>query len=132
MRIFIGLTEIAGIAANYAKGFRELGHETLTVMLKQNQFYPDSKYDIVLSGQKPAKSDPLSKIFHLSKRQLNVAWLFPPILRQCDVFVYLWGTSFLPGYFDYYLIRRTGKKIVATFWGSDIRHAHALRKEMEN
>ena len=46
------------------------------------------------------------------------------------IFVFLFGTSFLPRYLDYPILRLFGKSIISVFLGSDIRHWYAFEQEM--
>lgn len=131
MKIFIGLTEIAGIAANYAKGFRELGHETYVVLTQKNKYYEDPIYDLILSRSGFNSSAGFAYWWDLFKRKARLANLFPGILDRFDVFVFLWGTSFLPYSLDYFFIKNAGRKMVSTFWGSEIRYGAALYQEMK-
>jgi hypothetical protein len=105
MRVFIGLMEIANSCFTYAKGFRSLGHETYTVVLFRNRYYPASQYDEVLregmpnhlKGARPWKSILIREVLRLSA--------FLKALHKCDTFIFLFGTSFLPGacrYWDYH------------------------------
>lgn len=122
MRIFIGLIEIANIAATYAKGFRALGHETFTVVLSKNPFYPDSQYDRVLDAQKGSA--------WLKRREFTLK-AFLPVMTKCDVFVFFCGTAFLPRRLDYPILKLYGKRIVSVFLGSDIRYGYAFEQEMQ-
>jgi hypothetical protein len=135
MKIFIGLTDIANIEDIYARAFRELGHETVTMVWKRNRFYPSTQYDIVLQEQASASApagwrakDWRGKIKGAFTRLSAIPYL-PRLMRECDVFIFLFGSSFIPRYLDYSLIKQAGKKIVATFWGSDIRYWYALEQE---
>lgn len=133
MRIFIGLAEIANIAATYAKGFRALGHETYTMILSRNPFYPDAQYDIVVDDYVGA-GNPNAKLTKKIVRQLKQTEFrvrkFWPILRKCDLFVFIYGFSFLPGYWDYPLLKSRGKRIISVFLGSDTRYGPAFEQEM--
>lgn len=132
MKIFIGLTEIANITDTYARAFRALGHETLTLVWERNRFYPSAAYDMVIKPQIAATSaTPLGlrgKVSYALAR-MSAAQYLPRLVRECDVFIFLFGSSFLPGYMDYSMIKRAGKKIVSTFWGSEIRYGYALEQE---
>jgi hypothetical protein len=91
MRICIGLIEIANIAATYAEGFRALGHETFTVVLGKNPFYPDSQYDRVLDAQKASS--------WLKRKEFTLK-AFLAVMTKSDVFVFFCGTAFLPRRLD--------------------------------
>jgi hypothetical protein len=132
MKIFIGLTEIANITDTYARAFRQLGHDTVSMIWKRNRFYPAGQYDIVLKEQSAStgivKKGWIGKISDGAAR-LGAARYLPRMIRECDIFIFIFGSSFIPGYLDYPLIKRAGKKIVTTFWGSEIRYGYALEQE---
>jgi len=134
-RIFIGLTEIANIAATYAKGFRALGHETYTVVWKKNRFYPDSQYNIVVDDHicaTKAGAALLKKALSRIKRRGVGLLQFLYTLTTCDVFIFIFGTSFLPRYWDYPILKLFGKRIVSVFCGSDIRYWYAYEQEFNS
>ena len=133
MRIFIGLSEIANMAATYADGFRALGHETYTAVRTRHRFYPDRDYDVVLDeawappgGQDRARGELRSRLSRLVSRPIVLA----RAVRRCDTFVFIFGTSFLPRYWDYPLLKLLGKRIVCVFCGSDILYGPAYEQEM--
>jgi hypothetical protein len=130
MRIFIGLTEIANIADTYGRAFRALGHETVSMIWKRNRFYPSGQYDIVLNKNSSVNKGWSEKIGDAATR-LGAARYLPRMIRECDVFLFIFGSAFLPGALDYALIKQAGKKIVSTFWGSEIRYGYALEQESE-
>lgn len=100
-----------------AEGLRSLGCQVTTASYGGNPFYPDYRYDW----------------------DLNAPELRPPLARRAqfekwadahDVFVYIWAeTSLLPGFEDLALLKERGKKIVAIFCGSDVRHAGAYHQQ---
>lgn len=139
MRIFIGLTEIANLAATYAKGFRALGHETYTVVFSKNFFYLDSYYDVVINDRIGIKANQifteLPKTKQFTRRTKQGAFALAELLsamRRCDVFIFMFGSSFLPGYLDYPILKLGKKSIISIFVGSDIRYGYALEEEMQS
>jgi glycosyltransferase involved in cell wall biosynthesis len=133
MKVFVGISEIAGLVANYAKGFRALGLDTYTVVGAGNPFYPAAHYDEVLLERldRPRRLPVLPRAVSRSVRsRLAAAAAFSRIIRTCDLFIYNTGGSLLPGYLDYRLIKRAGKKLVVAFLGSEIRHWSAYKSEM--
>ncbi len=54
---------------------------------------------------------------------------FLSCLITCQVFIFFWGTSFLPRYWDYPILKLFGKKIVCVFCGTDIRYWQAYEQE---
>ena len=126
MRIFIGLAEVANNAFTYAKAFQALGHETYTVIVERNSFYLDSTYDTVLNEVGVAPEKLLSRS-EMLRRRIKV---FIRALRNCDTFLFLFGTSFLPGHWDYPILKLFGKHIVSIFFGDDVRYWYAYEQEM--
>ena len=51
MQIFIGLREIAHNITSLAKGFRDLGHETFTMIWTKNRFNPEAQFDVVIGEE---------------------------------------------------------------------------------
>jgi hypothetical protein len=137
MRIFIGLTEIGNIAATYAKGFHILGHETYTVVLSRHPFYPDSQYNFVIDEKIGAKATQswaelsiLPKMAYRIKQSSFAMREFLTALSCCDIFIFMFGSSFLPEYLDYPTLKYRKKNLVSVFLGSDIRYGYALEQEM--
>jgi len=129
MRIFIGLAEVANNAFTYAKGFQSLGHKTYTVITRKNPFYRDSHYDEVLAEQMEYPGEGVFPRIEAGRRRLS---FFLRALRNCDLFIFLSATSFLPGYCDYPVLKLFGKRIVSIFFGEDIRYWHAYAQEMRS
>ena len=130
MRIFIGFTDVANVAATYAKGFRALGHETFTVVWKKSYFYPDSQYDLVIDGRSSggqATQGRSSRWPDWLRIGLNMMQL--PRALSCDLFV-IFAYSIVPSHVYFPLLRSLRKRIVSVFWGSDIRYWYALQQEM--
>jgi glycosyltransferase involved in cell wall biosynthesis len=133
MRIFIGLKEIANLTATYVEGFHTLGHETHTLVKRKHRFFTDSNYDVVLEEKvgAPKQGESLLKRGHRAvKRRAFLFSLFLHSLFTCDVFIFIFGTSFLPMYLDYPLLKAFRKKIVSIFCGSDILYPPAYEQEM--
>jgi glycosyltransferase involved in cell wall biosynthesis len=132
MRIFIGLMEIANIAFTYAKGFRSLGYETFTVIWRKHPYYHESEYDEVLIGRARRGNNRGFPRDAITFAQVLVAyvWTFLKALLTCDVFIFLFGTSFLPRYLDYAILKILGKRIVSVFLGGDVRYWCAYEQEM--
>lgn len=124
MRIFIGLTDVANITDNYAKGFRALGHEVFTVVWSKSRFYPDAEYDLVIDSGLSASSG--------FKRYLNIFINLLKIIQglKCDLFI-LYAPAVLPTYLYYPILKLLGKKIITAFWGSDVRYWYAFAQEMK-
>ena len=135
MRIFVGLCEIANTVATYADGFRALGHETWTVVWSKNPFYPDSQYDVVLEetlGAFRPGAGMLEKGLRWIRRTGVVLGQFLRALVKCDVFVFIFGTSFFRRYWDYPILKLFGKTVISVFCGDDIRYWYAYEREIHS
>lgn len=126
MRIFIGLTDVANITANYAKGFKALGHEVFSVVWNKSYFFPEAEYDLVIDQRKPGETGKTP--FYYLKIVGRLARLVEGL--KCDVFI-LYAPAVLPTYIYYPILKFLGKKIVSAFWGSDIRYWLAFAEEMK-
>lgn len=133
MHVFIGLAEECNMISTYAKAFRSLGHETYTVVFKKEVFNPTSQYDEVLIE----RIGSVRKGARLWERAVHTAracviWLsvFVKAIGKCDTFIFIFATSFLPGFWDYPILKMCGKRIVSVFLGSDIRYWYAYDQEM--
>jgi hypothetical protein len=132
MRIFIGLEEIANIAATYAKGFQALGHETYTVS-RTNRFYPYPEYDVVVDerfGASHLETSLQKKIIARGRTQVILAREFLKALHSCDTFIFIYASSFLPRYIDYPILKSLKKRIISVFCGSDIRYWYACEQDL--
>jgi hypothetical protein len=131
MRVFIGLTEVAGYFSNLARGLGELGIETMLVDLDDHPFQYSG------GGRRERMVD-----FYrfLSRRRASAvgrpsaswwAWLqvacrFLILLKAavtCDAFIFSSHTTFLR-YHELPLLRLLGKRLVFVFSGSDHRPAY--------
>lgn len=130
-RIFIGLIEIANLGAAYAKAFQELGCPTYTVMIAKNPYFTHEEYNIVISENvRRFKRRPISRIIATWIYALwLVAMQFVKALINCDIFIFICGSSFLPKWWDYAIVKFFHKKIVSVFCGCDIRHWSAYEQE---
>ena len=128
MRIFIGLTDVANITANYAKGFEALGHEVYSVVWNKSRFYPDSKYDLIIDNRTYN-----TKNGNVFTTYLNIIIQLAKLASglKCDLFI-IYAPSVLPSHLYYPLLKILNKKIITAFWGSDIRYWYAFAEEMKS
>ena len=133
-RIFIGLIEIANIGATYAKAFQALGYRTYTVVQEKNPYFTYEKYDVVIAEKIGLfHGSLLDRFLSLVFRQLLLIIEFIKALYCCDIFIFIYGSSFFPeSYIDYPILKLAGKKIVTVFCGCDIRHWSAYEQEFES
>lgn len=111
LRIFHGLSEVAGQAYYSVKGLRQLGVSTHHMVWEPNPF--GYSYDITLNINK-------------KKKYLFPVWAIKilhyecKILRENDVFHFHFGRSLLMNT-DLALFHKLGKKVFFEFHGSDLR-----------
>ena len=118
LKIFIGPTEIANIAAILAGAFKEMGIRVTVVCLRAGPFQDGMKYDKVLD-LKQAQG-----IFKYPGYFLEFFLRHCYYLRfflQHNVFIFLAGSSLLPYNLDLVIYRLFRKKTIMWFVGSDIR-----------
>lgn len=133
--IFIGLHEIANIGATYAKAFQALGYETYSVAREKNHYFTHEEYNVVISEKlKHFRGNyPLAGLIYFVLQELLVGIEFIKALFRCDIFVFIYGSSFfLETYLDYPILKLAGKKIVSVFCGCDVRHWSAYNQEFES
>ena len=128
MRIFLGLTDVANITANYAKGFKALGHQVFSAVWNKSYFYPDSEYDLIIDNRKPESKHGNSIVTYL-----KMAFQMTQLARglNCDLFI-MYAPAVLPSNLYYPILKLLGKKIITPFWGSDIRYWYAFAEEMRS
>ncbi|MFA5065263.1 MAG: hypothetical protein WC566_07340 [Dehalococcoidia bacterium] len=134
-RIFIGLHEITNIGATFARAFQALGFQTFSVMRERNPYFTHEKYDVVIKDKLTwiSGASPFFKAVHFVLQELLVFIEFIRALFICDVFIFIYGSSFFFwSYFDYWLLKQFRKKIISVFCGCDIRHWSAFEQEFES
>ncbi len=122
MRVFIGLTEIAGYYSNLKKGFDDLGVECNFISLEEHPF----QYE---RGDGLDEHTPIKKLirrYHLNRENRLYALMIKLLiflwaLVGHDVFIFGFGSSFSFNFYDLPLLKLFGKKIIFIFNGSDSR-----------
>ena len=131
MRVFIGLTEVAGVFGNLAKGFRELGIETTVADLYTHPFqYTESVHgrDRLVDFHRwfldrRTAAEVRGSWSSLWWAYLQKSFVFLILLRAvvtCDTFIFSSNATFVR-YLDLPLLRLLRKRIVFVFTGSDHR-----------
>lgn len=136
MRIFVGLSEVANCVHTYAKGFRAIGVDSLSVVSRNAWAYPDSTYDVNLDellGPAPEGRGGIRELLNVRRHvwRLRYYLVFLRALLTCDVFIFTFGSSFRADRRDYQLLKKLGKRIVTVFLGSDVRYWFAYAQEAE-
>lgn len=137
LKILVGTIEIARHLYDYADAFRQLGHTAHTIVALRNPQQPDLGYDMELSVS--PFSERVNAMTALPVRAargaVNRSYFWARLLRLMtayDVYVFQAGGSLLPGHRDLPLLKRLGKKIVASFHGDEIRHWSAAEPVWES
>jgi glycosyltransferase involved in cell wall biosynthesis len=135
VRVFIGLTEVAGYFVNLERGLRELGVETMFVDLD------DHPYEYAEAASRADRLVVLHRAFHRRRigaedagRRLSSLWwaylqktcLLLLLVRAaitCDAFIFSSDSTFFR-YQDLRLLRLLRKRIIFVYTGSDHRPAY--------
>lgn len=129
MRVFIGLTEVAGYYGNLKKGFERLGIEVFFADTFGTQYaYSGSndtalvKYARITRNRKAGtpRSNLIGRCWWWSLHLSCIILLFTWSAMRYDVFIFSFATTFLK-YYELPVLRFLGKKIVYVFIGSDSR-----------
>ncbi len=128
MRIFVGLTDVANVAATYADGFKQLGHEVFSVVWNRSYFYPDSNYSLIIDERQPGsgRRSQIGSYLGIMSRMTRLITAL-----RCELFV-LFAPAVLPTQLYYPILKNIGRKIITVYWGSDIRYWYAFGQEMES
>lgn len=154
MNILIGTYEIAGWVSQYKEGFEKLGHNVTTAITEKNPFYQDHDYDIYLHSYinqyKFTKKLNRNQYFlrtirkiqnktvdllyknHKIKSIVNASYekyIFN-LIDQHDVIIKIWRPFLLDAIENEY-IRKSKKKFIQLFVGSDIRYINTFKQEFD-
>lgn len=129
-RIFVGPVEVAGYYGNLASGLRSAGATVRYFTFNRHRFYYDSEAQVSL----------LARIFHFltdpgrapkcvlgrrvfwASRQVLRLYVFLYYASTCDVFIFAYGESLLPGKLDVPLLKLLGKRVIVNMaHGSELR-----------
>ncbi len=121
MKIFIGMINIGSLMGDYAKGFRDLGHEVFSVQTGESCIQSrdvDLNIPEMVQAQLKGQNDPSGKLSKQLKTQfLKLAW---EKALEADMCFFIWE-SFMPDASDIRVLKKMGKKIVVRFCGSEVR-----------
>ena len=127
MKIFIGLTDIAGYCSSLKRGFDEIGVESIFVSLYRHpfQYRRDDDNEPILKAmyrlqENRDRSTSIVALMYNSLLLVLRFCLFIKVLISCDVFLF----CFMDSFFDYHelpVLKLFRKKIIYLFLGSDSR-----------
>jgi glycosyltransferase involved in cell wall biosynthesis len=112
LRVFLGPHHVAGLLWEYRQGLRALGVDAKVVVFDKHRFQYPADIEFNFAG---------NKYIRFLKRRLTSFIPLPRLIRDFDVFHFVYGTSILPFHIDVYILKLFRKKIVMNFVGSDIR-----------
>ena len=127
MKIFIGLANITSLFHEYAKGFRELGHEVFTVETVTTPPYVDGVQDVDLnvhtlaSQRAEREKGGLEAYNKWYAHYMELAW---QKALDSDFCLFIWKT-FRPDCHDLVELKRRGIKLAVRFCGAEVRVNHA-------
>ena len=135
-KILVGTSEICGVLATFADGFRRLEHPVTSVIRTRDLYDdPEIEYDVDLNS---ATIEWPERICHsrslwvrLPRGVINRLALGARMRRLLshDVFLFQHARSLCGGNSDYPLLKKRRKRIVSVFNGGDIRHPSAYDQQ---
>lgn len=139
MRVFIGLTEIAGYYGNLAAGFRELGVDATFVNLGRNPFAYGTRqrkgiavrvlHYLAEKRATSSRSRPIQWACWKALDLLARALYFGYVCTRYDAFIFGFNSTFF-GYLELPILKLLNKRIVYVFNGSDSRPTYLDGSEM--
>jgi hypothetical protein len=142
LRILIGTIETGGLIADYAEGFRELGHDVTTVVAWPYAYCPHLTYDYDISPTAPdiipwsasiaGSQSPLIRFPRGAMNRAARLSRLASLITQHDVFFFKWaGVSLTPGNREFPLLKALGKRVISAFMGSDVRDMTAYEQQYD-
>lgn len=131
MRVFIGLTEIAGYYGNLASGLGELGITSTFVDLREHSFQyggeaggRDRLLDLYRTLSRRRAAVPAGRVlptlWWAGLQKACLLGILGKAVMTCDVFIFSYGTTFLRCR-ELPLLKILGKRLIFVFSGSDHR-----------
>lgn len=135
MKVFLGLTNIASMYLDLKESFKQKGVDTLIIenSFKENIIQNYSDFNI----QKAKGIIPYFKPRRISVRLKSYwnkkvdAYIFKRAIKECDVFIFFWGT-FLTDHSDLQKLKSANKTIINVFVGDDVRWFFSMKQEFES
>lgn len=108
MRVFLGITNNAGVLTEYRKGLRRLGVDARVIVNRPHRY--GYFHDEVIRTHE----NPLFRRFQGFNHMIR-------FIRDFDIFHFFSGASIIPLHIDVPFLKMANKKILMSFMGSDIR-----------
>ena len=134
-KIFLGFVDIAGQLGDFAKAYSDKGYDVFTAVYQPNEHYSKRRYSIVLYKIYPTvfstgKYELLRKLFtiliYIPYYHIFMLWS----VFRFDIFHFFWYQEKSNRFF-LYLIKKSGKKVVVSFVGSDVRWVPVWLREFD-
>ena len=129
-RVFIGPTEVAGIAAGLVQGFRECGVDAESILSIPHPFkYSDESvswlakvWQLIGAARAATKREKILRKAFFVLWHRAWGWLvLARVIFNFDAFIFPYGQTFTDSHFELWLLKRLNKKIVFIYVGSDAR-----------
>lgn len=121
MRIFIGLTEIAGYCHSLRDGFLKLGHDCVFVSRQKHVYsYETQQNNLIIEALHYCSAKTGSIIWRIFARIFCLILLLWAIFKF-DVFIFMSNSTFLPWQMDLPILKVMRKKLIFIYSGSDAR-----------
>lgn len=120
MRILIGTADIAKYTTHLAKGFRELGYETDTLVYIKSRHYPDQEYTVTDTAFLDGvvwTDNPDGTVSVVPTRALDA------FIDRYDAFAFVACSTLLPRMIDLPLLKERGKTVFSRQGGTEVRDA---------
>ncbi len=119
MKVFLGITNAAGVLTEYRKGLRRMGVDARVIVNRPQRF--GYFHDEVIRTHENSIFRRFQGFNHLIR-----------FIRDFDVFHFFSGASIIPLYIDVPFLKMTNKKILMSFMGSDIRCSIPVLEEIDD
>lgn len=126
MRIFIGTTEISGLAIDLCKCLCQAGEDAQVVLRRPHRFaYATERPSTLISvWHRLHQTEHMGLLGRLFSRAARFCWSLLVLgwaVRRFDTFLYLFGEGITSSVFEFRLLRLLGKRVVVFYVGSDER-----------
>lgn len=130
MKVFIGLTEVAGYGSSLCKGFAKIGIPCIFVSKQKHPFEYGNNVDNFLiktiqflteKTKRTSEIKLLNQLFWTLIRKFFNLLLFLWALSKYNVFIFLFNATFLPRKMDLPILKLFRKKIIFIQLGSEVR-----------
>ena len=120
--------EIANNIATITEALATAGCRVDSLVFGVNKFYQESKYTSVIQIPRYFQIKGGPRIY----RSIFLFLYFFKAMRTYEVFIFVWGKTFLPLSLDLFLLKALGKEVVVFNCGDDVRYRWIQTKVNES